>query len=74
MPKLSPSASKAAKRARMEEEMSKFKRGSLRSGSKTGPIVQSRDQAIAIGLSESGQSRKSKRSRARRSSRTGGRK
>lgn len=32
--------------------MSKFKRGQLHSGSKTGPIVQKRDQAIAIGLSE----------------------
>jgi Family of unknown function (DUF6496) len=70
MPKLSPSASKKAKAARMHEEMGKFKRGTLHSGSKTGPVVESRDQAIAIGLSESGQSRK-KRKSSRKSSRGG---
>jgi hypothetical protein len=32
--------------------MSEFKRGRLHSGSKTGPIVQKRSQAIAIMLSE----------------------
>lgn len=32
--------------------MSKFKRGTLHSGSKRGPIVKSRAQAIAIMLSE----------------------
>ncbi len=32
--------------------MSEFKRGKLRSGSKKGPKVKSRAQAIAIGLSE----------------------
>jgi hypothetical protein len=39
-------------------EMHKFKHGTLHSGSKHGPLVKSRKQAIAIALSESGQSRK----------------
>jgi hypothetical protein len=34
------------------EVMSKFKHGGLRSGSKTGPAVRSRAQAVAIMLSE----------------------
>jgi uncharacterized protein DUF6496 len=34
------------------EVMSKFKHGGLHSGSKTGPKVKSRSQAIAIMLSE----------------------
>lgn len=34
------------------EVMSKYKRGSLHSGSKTGPKVKSRSQALAILLSE----------------------
>lgn len=42
----------------MHEEMHKFKHGTLRSSS--GQKVTSREQAIAIGLSESGQSRKDK--------------
>ena len=61
MPKLSRKASKKAKQSRMHTEMSKFKRGQLHSGSKQGPKVKSRAQAIAIGLSESGQSRKGRK-------------
>ena len=34
------------------EVMSKFKHGSLHSGNKTGPLVKSRNQAIAIRMSE----------------------
>jgi hypothetical protein len=60
MPILGRSASKSAKKQRMHEEMTKFKEGRLHSGSKTGPVVGSRKQAIAIGLSESGQSKKRK--------------
>lgn len=70
MPKLAPNASKEAKQERIHEEMSKFKRGTLHSGSKKGPIVGSRKQAIAIALSEAGESRKAK---GRKSSRSGGR-
>jgi hypothetical protein len=39
-------------------EMHKFKHGTLHSGSKHGPLVKSRKQAIAIALSESGQSKR----------------
>lgn len=58
MPKLKKSASKKAKKVVMKREMDKFKSGSLHSGSQKGPLVKSRAQAIAIGLSESGQSKK----------------
>ena len=36
----------------MHKEMHEFKHGELHSGSKKGPVVKSRKQAIAIGLSE----------------------
>lgn len=42
----------------MKEEMDKFKGGELHSGSKTGPKVSNPKQAIAIAMSESGQSKK----------------
>jgi len=58
MPKLDPDASSEEKEARMKDEMDKFKNGKLHSGSKKGRLVKSRKQAIAIGLSESGQSKK----------------
>jgi hypothetical protein len=44
----------------MKQVMDEYKSGSLHSGSKSGPKVKSRAQAIAIGLSESGQSKKKK--------------
>ena len=40
--------------------MGEFKRGTLRSGSKKGPKVTDRDQAVAIAMSEAGMSRKKK--------------
>lgn len=39
-------------RAKVKKVMGEFKRGKLRSGSKKGPKVQDRNQAIAIALSE----------------------
>ncbi len=67
MPKLKRSASKKKKRSRMKSEMHKFKAGKLHSGSKHGKLVTDRKQAIAISLSESGQSRKkSRRKRSRK--------
>jgi len=38
--------------------MGEFKRGKLHSGSKTGPKVKSRKQAVAIAMSEAGKSRR----------------
>jgi uncharacterized protein DUF6496 len=63
MPRLKRNASKKAKRARVHAEMGKFKRGTLHSGSKKGPKVKDRSQAVAIALSESGQSKHKKGAR-----------
>ena len=46
------------KKAKIEKVMGEYKRGTLHSGSKTGPKVTSRKQAVAIALSEQ---RKAKR-------------
>lgn len=43
---------------KMRKVMHEFKEGKLHSGSKTGPKVKSRKQAIAIGLSEQRQREK----------------
>lgn len=42
---------------KVHKVMSEFKRGKLHSGSKKGPKVSSRKQAIAIAMSEAGKSR-----------------
>ena len=55
---------KRGKRKGMHQVMSEFKEGKLRSGSKTGPKVKNRKQAIAIGLSQTGQSKGKSRKRA----------
>lgn len=47
----------AAKKDKVRQVMGEFKRGTLHSGSKHGPPVKSRAQAIAIALKQSGQSR-----------------
>lgn len=52
---------KAQKQKVMHTEMHKFKSGALHSGSKKGPVVKSRAQAVAIALSESRQSNKGKK-------------
>jgi hypothetical protein len=46
-------AKKAApKKGKIEKVMKEYKAGTLHSGSKTGPVVTSRKQALAIGISE----------------------
>lgn len=49
---------KIGKKAKMAKVMDEFKGGKLRSGSKSGPKVKSRKQAVAIGLNESGQGKR----------------
>lgn len=58
MPRLPKSAPIKKKRATMKKEMDLFKAKELHSGSKKGPVVTNPKQAIAIGLSVSGQSHK----------------
>jgi hypothetical protein len=48
----------AKKYGKVEKVMHEFKHGKLHSGSKKGPQVKSRKQAIAIAMSEAGKSRK----------------
>ena len=52
---------KAGKAAKMEKVMHEFKEKALHSGSKKGPKVTSRAQAIAIGMSEQRKANKGKR-------------
>ena len=44
--------SKRPGKAKMRKTMHEYKHGTLHSGSKTGPKVKSRKQAIAIGMSQ----------------------
>lgn len=57
----------ARKKTKAEKKVSKVMReygkGKLHSGSKKGPTVKSRKQAIAIALSEAGVARKRRRSK-----------
>jgi hypothetical protein len=51
---------KTGKAAKMGKVMHEFKGGMLHSGSKSGPKVKSRKQAIAIGMSEAGMGKKAR--------------
>lgn len=51
---------KKAKEAKVGKVMKEYKAGELHSGSKSGPAVKSRKQAIAIAMSEAGMSNKKK--------------
>jgi hypothetical protein len=50
--------SKKAAKGKVEKTMKEFKKGSLHSGSKEGPKVKSRKQAVAIALSQAHKSKK----------------
>lgn len=60
MAKLSQSASADMKQkpAKIQKVMHEFKTGTLHSGSKKGPVVKNKKQAIAIALSEAKMSKK----------------
>lgn len=49
---LAPHYGKAKKKKKVAKVMGEFKAGALHSGSKTGPVVKDKKQAIAIALSE----------------------
>ncbi len=48
-------------KGKVEKVMKEYKEGKLHSGSKKGPVVKSKKQAVAIAMSESGMSKKSKK-------------
>lgn len=53
MPRRKPKT-KAGQKAKVAKVMREYKEGALRSGSKSGPKVKSRRQAVAIAMSEAG--------------------
>lgn len=52
MPKLKKKKGESESQRDVRTAMHEFKRGNLHSGSKSGPTVKNRKQAVAIGLSE----------------------
>jgi len=56
---------KGTAKQKVKKEMHKFKEGELHSGSKKGPVVKDRAQAIAISLNEAGLSSKKKKRKKR---------
>jgi len=51
---------KKSSSSKVQKVMHEFKTGMLHSGSKKGPVVKSRKQAVAIALSEARKSKKGK--------------
>jgi hypothetical protein len=56
---------KSGAQRKVKRVMEEYKRGELKGGKGRHPKVKSRRQAIAIAMSESGQSRKRRRSKSR---------
>jgi len=54
-------AKKSKGKGKVEKVMKEYSEGKLHSGSKKGPVVKSKKQAVAIAMSESGMSKKSKK-------------
>lgn len=58
MPLPASNKTKAGKKKNTKFIMDEWKHGKLHSGSKKGPVVKNQKQAVAIMLSETGQSKK----------------
>lgn len=58
--------SKKKAQVKVKKVMHEFKTGTLHTGSKKGPVVKSRKQAIAIALSEAGTKRPVKKTTPRK--------
>jgi hypothetical protein len=50
----------AIKKGKVEKVMKEYKEGKLHSGSKKGPVVKNKKQAVAIAMSEAGMKKKKK--------------
>lgn len=61
-----------AQKAKVEKVMHEYKHGELHSGSEDGPVVEDRDQAVAIALSEAGLSRNAKTKKSKKKKSSGG--
>lgn len=59
-PHLTDGSNRGVKPSKVGTVMHEYKEGKLHSGSKKGPVVKSRKQAVAIAMSEAGMSRKKK--------------
>ena len=49
-----------AKKGKVEKVMREYSEGKLHSGSKKGPVVKNKKQAVAIAMSEAGMKKKKK--------------
>jgi len=58
---MKPSPSSSSSKKKIKKVMEEFKEGKLKSGSKKGPEVTNRKQAIAIALSEARKKKKKKK-------------
>jgi len=65
MPRAKPKTKKG-KQQKVEKVMREYAAGELHSGSKSGPVVKNRDQAVAIALNSSGISKKGRTKKAKK--------